>query len=313
MEMINLQLQIFLLLAIGYFIGKKGMISKKATSQISSLVVNLILPASIIRSFQVEMSPEILKSTLFVLVLSIIIQVLTIFLSKLIWKKVPNAGQRVNLEYGTIANNAGTLGMVVAEAAFGEVGVLYSSIYMIPVRIAMWTSGIALYSSQKQSEESRLQGLKKVFLHPCIVAIYIGLVLMVAGMYGFTLPGFLQKSLNSIANCNTAMVMLVIGIILSELSVREMFDKWSGIYTGFRLLVFPAIVFVCLKFLPIPSLAANICIIETAMPASVTMVMLAQKYHRDPQFASKMVFVSTLASLFTMPLWTWLFSLPMFQ
>lgn len=313
MEMINLQLQIFLLLAIGYWLGKSGFLSKKTTNQLSALVINLILPASIVRSFQIEMTAEILESTLFVLILSTVIQILTIFVSKFIWKQVKNPEKRLNLEYGTIANNAGTLGMVVAEAAFGEVGLLYSSIYMIPVRIMMWTAGIALYSHKKQTEQSRLKGLGKVLLHPCIIAIYIGIVLMLGSMAGFELPGFLQKTLNSLANCNTAMVMLVIGTILSEISPKDIADKLAGIYSIFRLLVFPAAVFIILKLLPIPALASNICIIETAMPASVTMPMLAQKYGKDPQFASKMILISTLLSLFTMPVWTWLFSLPQFS
>lgn len=90
MEMINLQLQIFLLLAIGYWLGKSGFLSKKTTNQLSALVINLILPASIVRSFQIEMTAEILESTLFVLILSTVIQILTVFVSKFIWKQVKN-------------------------------------------------------------------------------------------------------------------------------------------------------------------------------------------------------------------------------
>ena len=39
------------------------------------------------------------------------------------------------------------------------------------------------------------------------------------------------------------------------------------------------------------------------MPAGSTTAMLAQKYDQDPEFASKMVFISTLLSLVTLPMW----------
>ena len=51
------------------------------------------------------------------------------------------------------------------------------------------------------------------------------------------------------------------------------------------------------------ALVTGIIVILSAMPAGSTTAMLAQKYDQDPEFASKMVFLSTLASLVTLPLW----------
>lgn len=305
MEMINLQIQIFLLLGIGYFLGKKKMVNANTRRQMTDLLMNLVLPAAIIRSFQLELTSELLTSTFVVLILSVVIQFGYILLNKFLWKGCKNRKWRTNLEYGTVVNNAGTMGMVIAEAAFGEEGLLFASVFMIPVRIMMWSYGITLYN--KDGEKKGLW--KKVLLHPCIVAIYIGIILMLLQSNGITLPGWAQSTLNSVANCNTALCMIVIGTILSEVKVKDMFDKWTAIYAGVRLIALPALLFVCLKWLPLAALPVNVCIIEAAMPAPSTMAMLAQKYDMDAQFASKMIFVSTLVSLFTLPLWTWIFSI----
>lgn len=304
MEMLNLQIQIFLLLAIGWILGRLKLVDKQARFSLSSLVMDLVLPAAIIRSFQLEMTHEILVSTFAVLVLSVLIQIGCILLNKFVWKGIRDEAIRTNLEYGTVVNNAGTLGMVIAEAAFGEEGLLFASVFMIPVRIMMWSYGITLYSHTA----SRKDAFKKAALHPCVVAVYIGVLVLIAQNSGFVLPDAVQSTLNAVANCNTALVMIVIGTILSDVHVRHMFDRLSIGYSVFRLLIMPGVLLL-LRFLPIPALAANVCILESAMPAASTMVMLADKYHRDPAFASKMVFVSTLLSLFTMPFWTWVFSL----
>lgn len=302
-DMLNLQIQIFLLLGIGYFLGCKEMITRSALSQLTGLIVNVILPAAIIRSFQMNITAELLKETGTILLLSVLIQFGAIGLNAFLWKKCKDRKKRINLEYGTVVNNAGTLGMVIAEAAFGEEGLLFASVFMIPVRIMMWSYGLALYDSK-----GKKGSLWKVLLHPCIVAVGIGIVLMLLQSNGILLPGFAQKTLDAVANCNTALVMFAIGVILSEVPAKEIVDKWAGIYSAVRLIVIPAVLFVILKLLPLPALPVNVAIIETAMPAASTMAMLAQKYDMDSRFASKMIFISTLCSLITMPIWTWLFT-----
>lgn len=306
MEMLNLQIQIFLLLFLGWFLGRKKMLGKETQKQLSNLVMNVVLPAAIIRSFQLKMTNEILVATFAVLILSIAIQFGCILLNKFVWKGIREEGVRTNLEYGTVVNNAGSMGMVIAEAAFGEEGLLFASVFMIPVRIMMWSYGITLYSDTS----SRGEAFKKAALHPCVVAVYIGIVLLLGENYGgFVMPTAIQSTLNAVANCNTALVMIVIGTILSEVEVKHMFDKLSLTYSVFRLLAMPALLLLILKLLPVPALSANVCILESAMPAASTMVMLAARYHKAPKFASKMVFVSTLLSLFTLPLWTWIFTI----
>ena len=49
-------------------------------------------------------------------------------------------------------------------------GVFYASVFMLPVRIVMWTIGyFLLYERQSKSIY-----LRKVMTHPCIVSIYLG-------------------------------------------------------------------------------------------------------------------------------------------
>lgn len=99
-DMLNLQIQIFLLLAIGYFLGRKEMITKSTLSQLTGLIVNLILPAAIIRSFQMNISVELLQETGIVLILSLLIQFGAIGLNKFLWKKCPDRkrGSTWNME-----------------------------------------------------------------------------------------------------------------------------------------------------------------------------------------------------------------------
>ena len=66
-------------------------------------------------------------------------------------------------------------------------------------------------------------------------------------------------------------------------------------------------IMIILRLLHLDILSSNVCILLSAMPAASTTAMLAQKYNQNAEFASRMVFISTLFSLITLPIMTLLF------
>lgn len=57
-ELIDLQLMIFSLIAIGLAVKKIGMVGAVGQKNLTDLVVNLILPCNIIESFMVDFSKD---------------------------------------------------------------------------------------------------------------------------------------------------------------------------------------------------------------------------------------------------------------
>ena len=205
----------------------------------------------------------------------------------------------MNIRYAVICSNAGFLGNPVAEGVFGPTGLMLASIYLIPQRIMMWSEGLAIYSGKGD----RRSTLKKVFTHPCVIACGIGLVLLLTG---FTPPSIILTPVRTIGRCNTAMSMLVIGMILAEIDLKEMIDRAVIRYTVHRLVVIPAVIWGVLRLLPVSELVRNLSVLLAAMPAGATTSMLASRYERDPQFAVKLVVFSTLCSVPAIILWSFL-------
>ena len=109
---------------------------------------------------------------------------------------------------------------------------------------------------------------------------------------------YLDDTIDAIGDCNTALSMIVIGGILSDVPKEKIFDHISILYSALRLLVLPLLIFAILLFLPVESMVRNVCVLLSAMPTA----MLAQRYEKDPEFASRIIFVSTLLSMLTLPL-----------
>lgn len=74
--MVNLQLQLLLLLAAGFVLGKLRMISSTTRDQLTDIVIDVVLPCSIIASFQMEMTAGILRASFQALLAALGIQVL---------------------------------------------------------------------------------------------------------------------------------------------------------------------------------------------------------------------------------------------
>ena len=75
--------------------------------------------------------------------------------------------------------------------------------------------------------------------HPCIIACVIGLILMLGKI---KLPAGIDGAISALGNCNTAMSMVVIGMILAEIDWKQFWDPSVLRYAVHRLLVIPACV-----------------------------------------------------------------------
>lgn len=291
----TLLLEIFLLMGLGFFLRRKNVLTTGGKKVLNDLIINVILPCNIVNSFCIELTAEVLRSCIQVLIVSILIQVFCAVLAQVLYRSVPQQ-RRAVLQYGTAVSNAGFLGNPVAEGLYGSMGLLYASIYLIPQRIVMWSAGISYFTESPSHREV----VRKVLHHPCIIAVAIGIFLMLTQL---PLPEFLTKSLSAVGGCTTAMTMLMIGAILAEAGLHNLVSRATVLYSVLRLIVIPAAVFAGCRLCEVESLAAGVSTVLAAMPAGATTAILAGKYNADEVFASQCVVLSTVLSMALLPVW----------
>ena len=285
--LLTLQLTIFILVAVGFLMKKIHIIGPQGQKNINDLVIYLILPCNILHAFTQSAADGDFTNYLEILLISIGIQVFCVIYGKLMFRGEAE-GRYKCLQYGTICSNAGFLGNPIAEGIYGMEGLVLASVYLIPQRIMMWSSGLAVFSGSSD----KIKTLKKVVTHPCILACVLGMIMMVTGAQ---LPPGLDGAVTSVGNCNTAMSMMVIGMILADIDLK---------YTVHRLVIIPAVVYLVCRMLPLSKTVLGLCVLLAAMPAGATTSILAEKYQVDSPFATKMVIFSTLLSLPTICLWS---------
>lgn len=293
-NMIDMQLMMFLLVGIGFFIRKKGIVNTEGRMNMIDLCLHITLPFNVLHSFLRKWDWNLFIACSVILLLSIGFNAISVFFSAILYKKQETNRQK-SLKYGTIISNSGFLGNPMVEGIYGSDGLLYAALFMLPVRIVMWTIGIAVFLKGRKEKL-----WKNVLTHPCIVAIYAGVIIMVCGIQ---FPTFVEKTIIGISGCNTPLSMMLVGMMLAEVKPKGLIDKTMVFYTAIRLLVIPAVVFTITAFLPIDGMLRGITVIMAGMPAPITTALLSAKYGGDEKYATGMIFLSTILSLITLPIW----------
>lgn len=300
-ELFILQFMMFAEMFIGYLLCRTKILQPKDRTVFSKAVINLFLPCNIINSFLTSTGADVMKDFLVVLIISIAIQVFCFILAKILYNRKP-ADHKPILQYATVCSNAGFLGNAVAEGVYGELGLLYGQIYLIPLRIVMWTAGISYFEGSTDFKSK----IRKIITHPCILAVFIGILLMLSGI---RVPSAVSRTLTSLGRCSTPLIMLFLGMVLAEAGFKGIISKETLSFSFLRLILIPAAVLLACVLFKVDSFITGLSVLLAAMPAGSTTSVLAEQYNTDVAFASNIVICTTIGSILLLPAWVMLFQL----
>lgn len=291
---------LFFIMFLGVALGKYGSADNSGKKQLTDLLLYVTLPASILHSFQMEISIKLLMACMAVILTGLITQVGSYILGRFLYNNCDKKHKKV-LQYATICTNAGILGNALVEGICGQEGLLYASLYAVPQRVFMWSVGLTYFTEAPD----RKTLLKKVLTHPCILAVFAGFFLLITQI---PLPGVLQMTLNDVAGCNSFLAMILVGMTLSNVKFSEVVEKQTVYYSVIRLIIIPFLVYTGCHLAGLDPLVTEVSVILSGMPAASVTAIIASKYNADEKFAAKCVVLSTLLSLITVPAWCMLVS-----
>jgi hypothetical protein len=290
---------LFLLIVVGYVIKKMKIITNDMNRDVSNLVLYVTLPAFLITAMNFSFSPELLEQSGKLITISFGVYALAIGISYLAPKVLGIKGRAKDIyQFVIVFANVGFMGYPVTKTIFGDIGVFYAAIYNLPFNLLVWTIGI--YFLTRRNEEGNKSFNLKSFLNPGLVAITTGFLLF---LFSVELPYFIYKPLSMLGDATTPLSMIFIGSMLADVKATEIFsDRKAFMLSVVRLLILPFIVMIILKGLGLGYYLVGIPVVITAMPAATNAAIMASKFGSDYHFASKVIFISTLISIFTIPI-----------
>lgn len=293
---------LFILMFIGYVLGKRGVISHSSINDLTSLLLDVSIPATIIVSMIRPYSPELMKGTFRVLLIMAVYHLSMVGIAYLITKIIrvdkKKAGAWI---FGMVFSNNGFIGYPLMYAIYGKDGLFIMAMGNIIQNILIFSIGIKMITMNYETDEKI--NIKSILFTRQNAAIAVGMILFIGQIH---IPNAVVSLLTYLSNLTAPLSMIVVGLSLSRYNAKNMFtDREAYRLTIFRMVIIPAAIIVIFKFMNISAnsdLPYAIMFFTAALPSPALLSIMAEKYRTSAEFSSRCVFLTTLLSVVTVPI-----------
>ena len=296
---------IIAIIVLGYILQVKGWFGDAFGSNLSRLIMNVALPASIFVSVMKYLTLDKLISLsggLLYTFVAFILGYIVAYIAVVLFKVRP--GRR-----GTMINtfvNANTIfiGLPLNVALFGDQALPYFLIYYITNTISTWTLGVYLMTSDSksgQSKETSKFDWKKLLPAP-LVGFLVALLFLILRI---SIPDFATNTLTYVGNIVTPLSLIYIGIVLAKAGLKTItFDKDTIVTLVGRFILAPLIMLLVLKFFAsnMATVEFKTFMIQSATPALAVLPILANQGKGDVEFSTNVVTLSTVLFIVVIPI-----------
>ena len=172
------------------------------------------------------------------------------------------------------------------------------------VQPALFTLGTMIamsFGHQTNEPGARLRAALRYLHSPIFIALVSGLILS-ALLQGRSDPilSSIQDGLHIVGGANTFLVILTVGLTLQLSGLRDV-TRIGASVCAVKLLIMPVLLWLPSHAMSLPDWQMQVLVLEGAMPSAMLSVVLCNAYGCDARLASKLVLMTTVLSVFTVP------------
>lgn len=341
---ISQMIMIFLLIAIGFGLSRSSHLTSESSRDLSWIVLNITNPITIlVAAIEDEQKVSAMElAVAFALFIGIYIFLGIVAYLLPILMRVER-DDRYSYRYLSVFSNVGFIGIPFCSAVLGVHSLIYVSICSLVFNLIAYTVGMSAMEKvgmrqngavkrggvdsresltggdagmggDSTSGESRcsgeggarktMAGLKKVVNSGTVFSI----LTIVVYIMDIKFPSVIMNTLSYIGRSTTFLSMIVLGVSVASLSVKEIFGKpVLYVFTLLRQIVVPvALIFVLKPFVD-NTLLLQTAIIMVAMPCANLPLMMAKQYRAKEDTISSGIMLTTFCAILTIPIVTWFF------
>ena len=191
--------------------------------------------------------------------------------------------------------NAVNFGFPVLLLAYGPAALERGIVYAMTAQIVMQSLGVYLAARGRADFRS---AMKRTWSMPGLYALIAGILVKALAI---PVPAPLFDPLKIIGDSLVPFLLLVMGMQLAAVNLRGSW-KAASVAAVLRLVVAAGLSFGLARGLGLTGLTRQTMILENSMPSAILGVALAQEFDTAPELITKIIFLTTLAGLFTLTL-----------
>ncbi len=294
---------VFALVLIGYLFGKTELLGDGNAKALNDYVYYIALP--VLLFYETARTPltELLHYDFIAAVLcsNIVILVISFFSGKILF----NHSVKCSALYAFAAtfSNVAFIGIPLFITAFGREGALPAVITTIVGNVfVLGVVVVFVETSQKSINnfyEVLYHSVLSLLKNPLVVASILGIFVVIINV---SLPLAFDNLLSMISRTAAPVALIAIGLSMIGLGVRIKIDELFSLVV-LKLFVFPLITLLIVNYVIVLEKDwAIAAIILTSLPTGTLAYVVSQKYELYIKESSSVFLVTTLLSIFTLPL-----------
>ena len=295
-------LMLFAMMIVGFTAFRTNIFNADGQHQISKIIVNVLNPCLILSAIVGDKPAEsrILSIQNFFAALVfytffILASFVYYFIKKSFFSK---DSENIKLEQLMVfLSNIGFFGIPVIKAMFGNEYVIYLVFYMLLFNIVAYSLG--LFIAIPEDSDSRSFSPRLIINTGTVLSV-IAIILYLTDI---PIHPTIGDFFTYMGNACIPLSMLLIGGSLAQLDLKEVFrDRSIYIYILIRNILIPGAGILIFRLLPFEPTIVKICCLSASMPIAALTGMLAEQYAHRGNYCNKMIAMSTILSVVTVPL-----------
>lgn len=292
---INQLVVLFILMAIGFALGKAKIFNQESNKTITKLILCVALPGTILSSVLENELTTTGGEIIFFLLMSLLSIALAFAIAIPAVRLLGgNKADNNLLIFMSVFSNSAFMGFPIIIALFGVAATFYASLFSFVWNIVVFSVGIMMVSGKGGKFDLKL------LLNPAFITAIIAIPIALTGVQA---PVFISETLRIAGSITTPGAMIVIGSILAYVPAKSIFSEWRiAPVTFIKLVLIPIATWLVFSQIITSELQLGVLVVVAAMPVAAMASMLAIEYDGNEPMASAGIFISTLLCGITVPL-----------
>ena len=305
LEVIRITVPIFIIIAIGFLIRRRKILSEEGVGLLNKLAYNIGLPSLIFLSITSYSLSDIFNIQIIkVIYLTYAILILLTILINLAVKR--SGKTKGAIIVSSFRCNMAFVGFPIILAAYGDLALAKASLvaaFLVPVNIIV-TMVIFKFYNRREEGIGAGRLLLNFVKDPMIIASISGILFSYLEL---RIPEIIYNSLDIISGMTVAIALLSIGASFKFVHLKNDFKMVS--YISFnKLILMPVVVFVLSTFVfRVEAIDRNVMVILFATPLAVAAYIMAKELRSNHQLLASALIFTTIISALAISAWLLLF------
>ncbi|MFK7800414.1 MAG: AEC family transporter [Anaerolineae bacterium] len=288
---LNVITPVFALVAIGWIAGPRLGLEARTLSRTAYF---LFIPAFVFSTLsnatiEADLAIRMLSYTAIV---HISVAIVGFFVAWILGKSPKMIGAYTLI---AVFGNVGNFGFPIIQFHLGEVALEAATVYFLGILVISFIIGVMAANWHRGSSGT---AVLEVFKTPALIATVPAILI---NWFDISTPIMVDRIVGLLGQAMVPVMLVALGVQLASTKSLKL-DQDTLIVSGIRLLISPALAFVFVGFFGLDGIERGAGIMQAAMPAAVLTSIIALEYDLLPDFVTRTVLFSTLASVVTLTL-----------